>query len=297
MTKSVDEQNVRQAPKGRLPNVGGRSEKSVATLLTAPGQLVMLFIVLFPAALAIYLGFTAWSPTSGSDVWHAYEYWHWFDGYWEALNDGTFWSALWRTVLFTVVAVGMEFVIGFGLAMLFLKQFPGRGVLTLFFLLPMMVVPAVSGFVFYMIFQVEGPLNQFLSHRARPGRHDPLAREPEPRALVGDGRRHLAVDAPDVPDPPLRARRAARGSDEPGTDSRRQLLAPVSLPDPADDEADHPDRAHHPGDRGLQGLRRTVPPHAGWAGRRLDDDLRSGCTARSSSTPAGASAVQPHSSS
>ncbi len=163
MAETVDEQGVRQAPKGRLPDVGGRSEKSVAALLTAPGQLVMLFIVLFPAVLAIYLGFTAWTPTSGDDVWHAYRYWHWFDGYWEVLRDGTFWSAMWRTVLFMVVAVGMEFLIGFGLAMLFLKQFRGRGVLTLFFLLPMMVVPAVSGFVFFMIFQVDGPLNEGLS--------------------------------------------------------------------------------------------------------------------------------------
>lgn len=163
MTDTVDEQEVRQAPKGRLPDVGGRSEKSVAALLTAPGQLVMLFIVLFPAVLAIYLGFTAWTPTSGDDVWHAYRYWYWFDGYWEVLRDGTFWSAMWRTVLFMVVAVGMEFLIGFGLAMLFLKQFRGRGVLTLFFLLPMMVVPAVSGFVFFMIFQVDGPLNEGLS--------------------------------------------------------------------------------------------------------------------------------------
>ena len=160
---TTDETNVRQAPKGRLPDVGGRSEKTVAALLTAPGQLVMLFIVLFPAVLAIYLGFTSWTPTSGADVWHAYQYWYWFDGYWEALRDGTFWSAIWRTVLFMVVAVGMEFLIGFTLAMLFLKEFRGRGVLTLFFLLPMMVVPAVSGFVFFMIFQVDGPLNQFLS--------------------------------------------------------------------------------------------------------------------------------------
>lgn len=163
MTGSNDETMTRQAPKGRLPSFGGRSEKSVGSLLTAPGQLVMLFIVLFPAALAIYLGFTGWTPTSGADVWHAYEYWYWFDGYWEALRDGTFWAAMWRTVLFMVVAVGMEFLIGFGLAMLFLKQFRGRGVLTLFFLLPMMVVPAVSGFVFYMIFQVDGPLNEALS--------------------------------------------------------------------------------------------------------------------------------------
>jgi multiple sugar transport system permease protein len=163
MTETVDDQNDRQAPKGRLPDVGGRSEKSVAALLTAPGQLVMLFIVLFPAALAIYLGFTAWTPTSGDDVWHAYRYWYWFDGYWEALNDGTFWAAMWRTVLFMVVSVTAEFAIGFGLAMLFLKEFRGRGVLTLFFLLPMMVVPAVSGFVFFMIFQVDGPLNEGLS--------------------------------------------------------------------------------------------------------------------------------------
>jgi multiple sugar transport system permease protein len=151
MTVPSDDQQARQAPKGRLPGVGGRSEKSVAALLTAPGQLVMLFIVLFPAVLAIYLGFTAWTPTSGDDVWHAYKYWYWFDGYWEALRDGTFWAAMWRTVLFMVVAVGMEFLIGFGLAMLFLKQFRGRG------------VPAVSGFVFFMIFQVDGPLNEGLS--------------------------------------------------------------------------------------------------------------------------------------
>ena len=163
MTETVDDQKSRQAPKGRLPDVGGRSEKSVAALLTAPGQLVMLFIVLFPAALAIYLGFTGWTPTSGDDFWHAYRYWYWFDGYWEALNDGTFWAAMWRTLLFMVVSVGVEFLIGFGLAMLFLKQFRGRGVLTLFFLLPMMVVPAVSGFVFFMIFQVDGPLNEGLS--------------------------------------------------------------------------------------------------------------------------------------
>lgn len=163
MTEIAESRAPRQAPKGRLPGFGGRSEKTVAGLLTAPGQLVMLFIVLFPAGLAIYLGFTEWTPTSGSDVWGAYNFWHWFDGYWEALQDRTFWSAMWRTALFTAVAVGVEFLIGFALALLFLKEFRGRGPLTLFFLLPMMVVPAVSGFVFFMIFQVDGPLNEGLS--------------------------------------------------------------------------------------------------------------------------------------
>ena len=32
-----------------------------------------------------------------------------------------------------------------------------------YFLLPMMVVPAVSGFIFQMLFQVDGPINGMLS--------------------------------------------------------------------------------------------------------------------------------------
>src|SRR3954452_6879629 len=163
MTDIVTEPPVRQAPKRRLPDFGGRSEKIVSALTIAPGQLLMFFIVAFPAAVAIYIGFTEWTPTSGDNVWGAYHYWHWFDGYWEALTSGSFWHAMWLTVWFMLVAVSVEFLIGFALALLFLKEFRGRGPLTLFFLLPMMVVPAVSGFIFFMIFQVDGPLNLFLT--------------------------------------------------------------------------------------------------------------------------------------
>jgi multiple sugar transport system permease protein len=56
----------------------------------------------------------------------------------------------------------VEFVLGFGLALLLLKEFRGRGLVTVFFLLPMMVVPAVSGFIFYMLFQQDGPINEAL---------------------------------------------------------------------------------------------------------------------------------------
>jgi len=163
MTEATDETPIRQAPRRRLPDFGGRSERRVSASLVAPAQLVMLIMVAFPAGLAIYIGLTEWTPTTGSDVWGAYHYWHWFDGYWEALTTPTFWAAVWRTVWFTGVSVTAEFAIGFGLALLFLKEFRGRGVVTLFFLLPMMVVPAVSGFIFFMLFQVDGPINLALA--------------------------------------------------------------------------------------------------------------------------------------
>jgi multiple sugar transport system permease protein len=162
MADVTAEDQVRQASKRRLPGFGGRSEATVSRILISPGQLLMLFIVVFPAALAIYIGFTEWTPTSGDNVWGAYHYWHWFAGYWEALSSSGFWAAIWRTVIFLLVAVGVEFALGFALALLFLKEFRARGFVTLLFLLPMMVIPAVSGFIFFMIFQVDGPLNQAL---------------------------------------------------------------------------------------------------------------------------------------
>jgi multiple sugar transport system permease protein len=155
----MQQPEVRPAPR-RRPDFGGRSEKTVARTLIAPGQLLMAFIVLFPAAIAIYIGFTSWGPTSGVDFWNAHQFWHWFDGYWEALTTEGFWSAMGRTVWITGVSVAVEFVVGFALALLLLKGFRGRGLVTVFFLLPMMVVPAVSGFIFFMLYQLDGPVNK-----------------------------------------------------------------------------------------------------------------------------------------
>ena len=159
----TSELKVRPAPSRRRPNLGGRSEEKVGRILIGPGQLLMAFIIIFPAAIAIYIGFTSWSPTTGDEFWRAYDYWHWFDGYWEALTSNTFWSAMWRTVLITVVCVIVEFVLGFVLALLLLRQFRARGPVTVFFLLPMMVVPAVSGFIFFMLYQTDGPVNEALA--------------------------------------------------------------------------------------------------------------------------------------
>jgi multiple sugar transport system permease protein len=163
------EQKPRRTRK-RPVGLGGRSEKSIAQLLITPGQLLMLFIVLFPAAVAIYLSFTNYEPTLGYPWYDAYKGWVWFQNYWDALTSwgafwigGGFWMAIFRTVVVTVLGVSVELVLGFALALLFLKGFRGRSVLTVAFLLPMMVVPAVTGFTFYMLFQTQGPINGVLT--------------------------------------------------------------------------------------------------------------------------------------
>jgi multiple sugar transport system permease protein len=153
-----------------LAGLGGRSEKSISQVLITPDQLLMLFIVLFPAGVAIYLSFTNYEPSLGYPWYDAYKGWVWFQNYWDALTSwgafwvgGGFWMAIFRTVVVTVLGVSVELALGFTLALLFLKGFRGRSVLTVLFLLPMMVVPAVTGFTFYMLFQTQGPVNGVLT--------------------------------------------------------------------------------------------------------------------------------------
>jgi multiple sugar transport system permease protein len=157
-------------PRRRPTGLGGRSDRAISRLLVSPAQVLMAFIVLFPAAVAVYLAFTDFQPTSGYQWFDAYRGWAWFGNYREAINSvgvlwtgGGFWMSVFRTFVVVVLAVGAELALGFALALLFLKAFPGRSVLTVVFLLPMMVVPAVTGFVFYMLFQTQGPVNGALT--------------------------------------------------------------------------------------------------------------------------------------
>ena len=154
---------------GASPQVGGQPSKpvdphrNIARLMILPGVTLLLLLVLFPVVMEIYVSLTTWTPTTGSQWFYAYRNWTWFANYWDGLTSPSFLASVARTIVITVAATGIEFVLGFGLALLFLEKFRGRQVATVLFLIPMMIVPAVSGFVFYLLLQTNGPVNTMLS--------------------------------------------------------------------------------------------------------------------------------------
>lgn len=154
---------------GVSPQAGGQPSKPVdphrnfARLLILPGVTLLLLLVLFPVVMEIYVSLTTWTPTTGSQWYYAYRNWTWFTNYWDGLTSPSFLASVARTIVITAAATGIEFVLGFGLALLFLEKFRGRQVATVLFLIPMMIVPAVSGFVFYLLLQTNGPVNTMLS--------------------------------------------------------------------------------------------------------------------------------------
>lgn len=131
--------------------------------LTLPAQILVLFIAVFPLLMQLYISLTDWSPLSGVQWWNAWQLWNGLANYPDLAADARFWSALWRTFIVMIVCVPAEFLLGLALAILFADDFLGKRIFYSILLMPMMVVPAVAGYMFFMLFQSDGPINDILS--------------------------------------------------------------------------------------------------------------------------------------
>ena len=127
-----------------------------------PTILLLVFIVVFPLFMQVYISSTWWTPLEGIPWYQAYEVFNWFEQYLLLVTDDRIWGALWRTVVVMIIAVPAQFFLGMALAYLFIDQFPGRKIFYSILLTPMMIVPAVVGLMFYLLFQGTGPVNDHL---------------------------------------------------------------------------------------------------------------------------------------
>jgi multiple sugar transport system permease protein len=134
----------------------------LAKRLLAPTVLLLIFIVAFPLVMQIFISLTWWTPLDGDPWYLAWKSWAWFDNYMYLFTDPGLWGSVRRTLLFVTIAVSIEVTLGLGLAALFYEGVVGRPVLYSLVLMPMMIVPAVSGYIFFLIFQQRGPLNAAL---------------------------------------------------------------------------------------------------------------------------------------
>lgn len=153
MNDTPTQNTSRKAPRGL-------SNGAIARMFTLPGQAVSVLVLVVPLLVALYMSFTDWSPTRGSLFDAGFVG---FDNYSELLIwDTRFLFAVLRTFLISMVCLCLEFVFGLGLAVLFLRKFRGKSLLFSAFLTPMMILPVVVGYIFWMLFQSNGPINQMI---------------------------------------------------------------------------------------------------------------------------------------
>lgn len=132
-------------------------------LFAAPAVLYMLVFIGYPMIQNIILSFKNVNVYTFSDS--AKQNFVGFQNYYELFtgNNSILSKAITNTLIFTVGSIFFQFMIGFGLALLFNKKFPGcsffRGMTMISWLLPV----TVAGLLFKFMFASSGGIvNQFL---------------------------------------------------------------------------------------------------------------------------------------
>lgn len=136
------------------------SRKILPIFLIAPSQILILAMMVFPFLLELWISLTDWQPTFGALADATFVGWFNFQDL--ILYEDRFRDAVLRTVAFSVLCLSLEFLIGLGLALLFLKAFRAKRLVFSVLLSPMMIMPVVVGYTWFMLFQVNGPINQIL---------------------------------------------------------------------------------------------------------------------------------------
>jgi multiple sugar transport system permease protein len=115
--------------------------KRTAWGLLAPTLIILAITGLLPFLYVLAVGFYDWNVFARGGVMN----YTGVDNYRRLVFDPEFLGALWRTLRFTLWAVGSELVLGFLLAGLFMRDFPGKAFFRAIHALPLMVAPIVVG--------------------------------------------------------------------------------------------------------------------------------------------------------
>ncbi len=145
-------------------SIAGRMSRFEKQSLAVPAAVLLLLITIFPLIYSLAVSFHVYDLRQDV-LWN-------FVGltqYGKILtDDARFWSALATTLRIGIAAVTIEFLLGFGAALLLYYPIRGRRVFTTLLILPVMISPVVTALIFRMMFHekygvVNGTLNTLVT--------------------------------------------------------------------------------------------------------------------------------------
>jgi multiple sugar transport system permease protein len=148
--------------KAKVPSGGilALLDRRIHLVFPIPAVVTILLIIAFPLAYTCWLSLHKWvvSTFSVPTFVGGGNYFRLLGG------DLDFWASVLRTLQFTFLALLLQTLIGLGMALIFDREFPGRGLARTLMLLPMTATPAAIGLLWTMMMDPDlGVLNYFLS--------------------------------------------------------------------------------------------------------------------------------------
>ncbi len=122
------------------PRFGWLSDRAIVWAFLIPTMVLLIAVAIFPLLWSLYLSFTKYSVIKDANTGPL---WIGIKNYASLLTDEDVWQRFVTTARFVIPSVGIELLLGFGLAMLLNRKFRGRDYLMTVMLIPMMLSPLV----------------------------------------------------------------------------------------------------------------------------------------------------------
>lgn len=132
-------------------------DRNVRFVMLGPAIGYFLLLGIFPTLFSLYLVFNSFQPgTKGLE-------WIGLRNLIQIATDGRFWGSLQLTIVYVVIVVGVELVLGMIIALTLQRQIWGRSAFRLIFIIPMMLTPIAIAYTWKMMYDFgRGPLNFFI---------------------------------------------------------------------------------------------------------------------------------------
>lgn len=156
MTQATAKSMITEVPEES--RLGGWLEQRMPLLFVLPAVILLLGLGLFPLLYSLGISFTKW------DLQDPVQEFIGLDNYLNVLLDARMWNALKNTVLFMVVGVSVELLLGLGLAQILVGHLPGKRVILPLLILPAVAAPIVVGFTWRILYDTTyGPIDHLLT--------------------------------------------------------------------------------------------------------------------------------------
>jgi multiple sugar transport system permease protein len=117
-----------------------RFRPTFPAVLMAPGISILALLSIIPFLTLIVMSFSRVRLLGGLQL-----DWVGLDNWIRVFQDMDMWASWWRTAIYLVATLGLEMVLGVGIALLLHRVVRGRGLLLSLVLLPMFVAPVIVG--------------------------------------------------------------------------------------------------------------------------------------------------------
>lgn len=129
----------------------GISDRTIKILFIVPTLFLLIAVNIFPLLWSLILSFSEYDALK-QNVQGINPNWIGIRNYTDVLRDKAIWKYFSQTAKYVIFTISVEFVVGFGLALLLHRPFKGKGLITTLILIPMMMSPPVIAMFWRLLY-------------------------------------------------------------------------------------------------------------------------------------------------